>query len=80
MIFMRWLIIFVFLRNLIDFAIGKFNFRCVGGVSNNDFICQTIADLTDTPLSRMLDTEITSLGTAFLAGLATSTIYYSFCK
>lgn len=44
--------------------------RCVGGVSKNDFICQTIADLSGLTVARMEHDEMGALGVAFLAGLA----------
>lgn len=41
-----------------------------GGVSNNDFLVQLMADLTNQVMDRSTQTEnMTSLGTAFLAGL-----------
>jgi len=40
-----------------------------GGVSQNDFILQAIADYTGIHTSRPADIEKTSLGAAFLAGL-----------
>ena len=46
-------------------------FRVDGGVSNNNFIVQLMADLTNQPIDRSKQTDnMTSLGTAFLAGLA----------
>ena len=45
--------------------------RVDGGVSNNNFIVQLMADLTNQPIDRSKQTDnMTSLGTAFLAGLA----------
>lgn len=40
--------------------------RVDGGVSNNDFICQTLADLCDITIERSCSTENTSLGIAYL--------------
>ncbi|CRL06301.1 CLUMA_CG018954, isoform A [Clunio marinus] len=40
--------------------------RVDGGVSNNDFICQTLSDICDITVERSSDTENTSLGIAFL--------------
>ncbi|XP_065092993.1 putative glycerol kinase 5 [Ochlerotatus camptorhynchus] len=40
-----------------------------GGVSRNDFICQTLADLTGLPVERGEVTDSTALGAMFLAGL-----------
>lgn len=45
-------------------------FRIDGGVSNNNFITQLIADLTQIPIERPSSTEISVLGAAYLAGLA----------
>lgn len=44
--------------------------RCCGGVSQNDFICQLVADLCQLPIERVSDPAYAAcLGTAFLAGL-----------
>ncbi|XP_038121855.1 putative glycerol kinase 5 [Culex quinquefasciatus] len=40
-----------------------------GGVSRNDFICQTLADLTGLPVERGEITDSSALGAMFLAGL-----------
>jgi putative glycerol kinase 5 len=40
--------------------------RIDGGVSRNDFICQTLADLCQLVVERSCDTENTSLGIAYL--------------
>lgn len=40
--------------------------RIDGGVSNNDFICQTLADLCKITVERSRNTENTSLGIAYL--------------
>jgi putative glycerol kinase 5 len=40
--------------------------RIDGGVSNNDFVCQTLADLCQITVERSKDTENTSLGIAYL--------------
>ncbi|WAR28422.1 GLPK5-like protein [Mya arenaria] len=46
--------------------------RVNGGVCNNDFVVQLMADLTNHVINRSRQTEyMTSLGTAFFAGLAT---------
>ena len=42
-----------------------------GGASANDFLMQFQCDLLETPLHRPANTETTSLGAAFLAGLST---------
>ncbi len=44
--------------------------RVDGGVSNNDFVVQLIADLTGKEVERAVHRDMSSLGTAFLAGLA----------
>ncbi|MEJ6951808.1 glycerol kinase GlpK [Natronospora cellulosivora (SeqCode)] len=41
-----------------------------GGASANDFILQFLADISQTRVERPLNTETTSLGAAYLAGLA----------
>ncbi|XP_060871147.1 putative glycerol kinase 5 isoform X2 [Metopolophium dirhodum] len=44
-----------------------------GGVSRNDYICQTIANVTSTTVVRMKNsnrTEVSCLGAAFMAGLS----------
>lgn len=43
--------------------------RVDGGVSKNDFILQTIANLTGKRVERPAFTEVSSLGCAFLAGI-----------
>lgn len=40
-----------------------------GGVSRNDFICQTLSDLTGLPVERGEITDSSALGAMFLAGL-----------
>ncbi|XP_054153022.1 putative glycerol kinase 5 [Oppia nitens] len=45
-------------------------FRIDGGVSANDFVVQMIADLTGKKVERAVHQEMSSLGAAFLAGLA----------
>ena len=44
--------------------------RCDGGVCNNDFLVQLMSDLINVPFDRPSNMETTSLGVAFLAGLA----------
>lgn len=51
-----------------DFNLKQF--RINGGVSDNDFVVQLIADLTGKEVERALNRDMSSLGTAFLAGLA----------
>ncbi|OXA48798.1 putative glycerol kinase 5 [Folsomia candida] len=40
-----------------------------GGVANNDFVLQTIADLTGKPVIRPVCRDMTALGCAFMAGV-----------
>lgn len=44
-------------------------FRVDGGVSKNDFIMQSLADLTGLEVERPVSIEMSILGVAFLAGL-----------
>ncbi|XP_022257261.1 putative glycerol kinase 5, partial [Limulus polyphemus] len=44
--------------------------RIDGGVSNNDFLVQLVADLTEHPVNRPKQRDMSCLGAAFLAGLA----------
>lgn len=44
--------------------------RVDGGVCNNDFVMQMVADVVNQKLSRSAHSDMTSLGAAFLAGLA----------
>ncbi|HEV3277174.1 MAG TPA: glycerol kinase GlpK [Terriglobia bacterium] len=45
--------------------------RVDGGAARNDFMCQFQADILGAPVERPATTETTSLGAAYLAGLAT---------
>lgn len=48
-------------------------YRVDGGVSRNDYICQTIANVTSTTVVRIKNsnkTNISCLGAAFMAGLS----------
>jgi len=47
-----------------------FRVRVDGGVSNNGFLMQLISNLTSRTLDRPEHVDMTSLGAAFLAGLA----------
>ncbi|XP_014238398.1 putative glycerol kinase 5 [Trichogramma pretiosum] len=50
----------------------KLSFKTIkvdGGVSNNEFVMQLLADLTGVEVERSTSTEMSILGTAFLAGL-----------
>lgn len=51
-----------------DTKIKAHTIRVDGGVSKNDFICQTIADLINTKVERGVNTESSALGVAFIAG------------
>ncbi|XP_077862637.1 LOW QUALITY PROTEIN: glycerol kinase 5-like [Saccoglossus kowalevskii] len=42
-----------------------------GGVANNDFVVQLVADLTNKPVDKAKNLDTTCLGAAFLAGLQT---------
>lgn len=44
-------------------------FRVDGGVSQNDFVMQLLADLTGREVERPVSIEMSILGVAFLAGL-----------
>jgi glycerol kinase len=44
--------------------------RVDGGMAANDWLCQFLADVLETPVERPLSIETTALGAAFLAGLA----------
>ncbi|XP_013411055.1 putative glycerol kinase 5 isoform X2 [Lingula anatina] len=44
--------------------------RADGGVSNNDFVLQVMADIINQKIERPSQTDMTSLGAAYLAGLA----------
>ncbi|GHC94351.1 glycerol kinase GlpK [Novosphingobium pokkalii] len=45
--------------------------RVDGGMAANDWLCQFLADLLETPVERPAHLETTALGAAFFAGLAT---------
>lgn len=45
--------------------------RVDGGVSNNDFICQMLSDITGLNVERSDSAELSVLGAGFLAGLNT---------
>ncbi|KAL8595594.1 hypothetical protein ACOMHN_025631 [Nucella lapillus] len=44
--------------------------RVDGGVSNNDFLMQLMSDMIHKPIDRSAHSDMTSLGAAFLSGLA----------
>ena len=43
--------------------------RIDGGISKNDFVVQTIADLSNRPVERRLSSEMSALGVALMAGI-----------
>ena len=45
--------------------------RVDGGMAANDWLCQFLADMLETPVERPVTVETTALGAAFLAGMAT---------
>ena len=45
-------------------------FRVDGGIANNDFVLELMSSLTGQTLDRPSQTDMSALGTAFLAGLA----------
>lgn len=48
-------------------------FRIDGGVSKNDFVMQSLADMTGLEVERPVSVEMSILGAAFLAGLQCGT-------
>lgn len=52
------------------FLILFFSFRVDGGLSENNFICQLLADLTDLPIIRLYMPDIAVLGVSYVAGLS----------
>jgi len=53
-----------------DGAVWPAALRVDGGMAANDWLCQFLADLLDTPVERPVHLETTALGAAFHAGLA----------
>jgi glycerol kinase len=53
-----------------DGATSPETLRIDGGMAANDWLCQFLADLLETPVERPADLETTARGAAFLAGLA----------
>jgi glycerol kinase len=53
-----------------DGAVWPAALRVDGGMAANDWLCQFLADLLDTPVERPSHLETTALGAAFHAGLA----------
>jgi|SRR6218665_129381 len=52
--------------------------RCDGGVCNNGFLVQMVSNLTGRKIDRPQHMDMTSLGAAFLAGLAVGRFLLSF--
>lgn len=44
--------------------------RLDGGLSNNQFICQLVADVTNMTVKKLVSSEMSSIGVAFVAGLS----------
>ncbi|ESP00284.1 hypothetical protein LOTGIDRAFT_225946 [Lottia gigantea] len=55
---------------LVETKIPLSHIRADGGVTQNDFLVQLMSDLVNQSVERSNDADITSLGAAFLAGLA----------
>lgn len=51
-----------------DSGLGAALIRVDGGMAQNDWLCQFLADVLATPISRPANVESTALGAAFLAG------------
>ena len=49
-------------------------FRVGGGISNNDFVLEIMGSLTSQTIDRPSQTDMSTLGAAFLAGLAAGVI------
>ena len=49
-------------------------FRVGGGISNNDFVLEIMSSLTCQTIDRPSQTDMSTLGAAFLAGLAAGMI------
>ena len=58
-------------RDMSDAGLGRpQTLKVDGGMVNNDWFCQRLADLTGLPVHRPKITETTALGAAYLAGLS----------
>ena len=58
--------------NTIPCFVYLFSFHRVnGGISNNDFVLELMSSLTSQTLDRPSQIDMSALGAAFLAGLAT---------
>ena len=53
-----------------DSGIGMKALKVDGGASANNYLMQTMADVSDVPVQRPACVETTALGAAYLAGLA----------
>jgi len=53
----------------IDYAKLTKEIRCDGGISNNNFVMQLIADLTDKSVIRMPSPDMSAVGVALMAGM-----------
>lgn len=63
------------------FLIINFLCRCCGGVSNNNFICQQLANLFQMPIERVSDSCLSSAkGACLLAGISAGIIICIFIK
>jgi len=49
-------------------------FRVGGGISNNDFVLELMSSLTCQTIDRPSQTDMSTLGAAFLAGLSSGMI------
>lgn len=64
--------------DMTEVGLGSLNtLKVDGGMVNNNWFCQRLADLTGLPVQRPKVTETTALGAAYLAGLAAG-IYQDF--
>lgn len=64
----RVLQMFEIMQQEADFVLKSL--RLDGGMSGNDFMAQLISDLTQRPVDRPVQKEMSALGAAFLAGLS----------
>jgi len=53
-----------------DCGIDLKEMKCDGGAIKNNFLLQFQSDMLNVPVARPVVTELTALGTAYLAGLA----------
>lgn len=54
--------------------------RVDGGISNNDFVLELMSSLTCQTIDRPSQTDMSTLGAAFLAGLAAGKFRYFICR